>query len=212
MERMSNQKSSKGTLSLAVKKSKSSQKPIIVCCDEMNQQVFLCSHLAQDFDDITACSLRKLESVLAKQPDSILVVSWQQPCGELKWIIELAEHNNIPLISFINQLKPMDSDRLPNSSGYVLLSSIPTEPLKGWLEYAEQVRANAQSQRQTISDLEQKLEERKWVEQAKALLMKLHNIDEKKAYQALRSTAMKNSQTMGQVAKNLLVTFEHISL
>ena len=82
----------------------------------------------------------------------------------------------------------------------------------GWIQYAKNVRLNEIKQTQAIQKLNQKLDDRKYVDQAKGLLMKLHHLDEQQAYQALRTSAMKNSQTLGQVAKNLIATLETINI
>uniref|UniRef100_UPI0038CD5549 ANTAR domain-containing response regulator n=1 Tax=Vibrio rumoiensis TaxID=76258 RepID=UPI0038CD5549 len=82
----------------------------------------------------------------------------------------------------------------------------------GWIQYAQNIRLTEIAQTQIIHKLTQKVDDRKYVDQAKGLLMKLHHLDEQQAYQALRTSAMKNSQTLGQVARNLISTLENLSL
>lgn len=198
---------------ITLQKNITSQKtPVVVCCDNTEMQVLLCTQLAQDFDDITACSLQKLPDILHQQPMSDVVVSWHKPCAELIWIIDFIEQKQNPLLVLTQELNIDDAIRLPDSLGYALLPYQPDISLKGWLEYAQQLRRRSQVLDHTIVQLKQKLEDRKWVDQAKGLLMKMHNLDEQQAYQALRNAAMKNSQTIGQVARNVISTFEHLSL
>jgi response regulator NasT len=64
---------------------------------------------------------------------------------------------------------------------------------------------------QEITALTSKLEDRKVIEKAKGLLMKMHNVDEQSAYRALQKSAMQSSLSLAQVAKNLLVTMETLS-
>ncbi|WP_267713009.1 ANTAR domain-containing protein, partial [Vibrio parahaemolyticus] len=45
-------------------------------------------------------------------------------------------------------------------------------------------------------------------EKAKGLLMKVHNVDEEHAYKAMRNSAMQSSQTLTQVAKNLITALQ----
>ncbi len=59
-----------------------------------------------------------------------------------------------------------------------------------------------------IESLTNKIEERKLVEKAKGLLMKVHNVDEEHAYKAMRNSAMQSSQTLTQVAKNLITALQ----
>ncbi|OEF23298.1 ANTAR domain-containing response regulator [Vibrio rumoiensis] len=190
----------------------SKQIPLIVCCDNTETQVALCAQLAQDFDDITACSLHQLPERLHQQPDSSVVLSWYKPCADLIWGIDFIEQKQNPLLVLTQELNVDDATRLPDSLGYALLPSQSDVPLQGWIEYAQQLRKRSQALDKTIVQLNQKLDDRKWVEQAKGLLMKIQNLDEQQAYQALRSAAMKNSQTIGQVAKNVIATFENLSV
>lgn len=80
--------------------------------------------------------------------------------------------------------------------------------LQPWIEHATLVRAKFESMQSEIELLTNKIEERKLVEKAKGLLMKMHSVDEGQAYKALRNSAMQSSQTLAQVAKNLITTLE----
>ncbi|NAW55756.1 ANTAR domain-containing protein, partial [Vibrio sp. V41_P2S12T139] len=80
--------------------------------------------------------------------------------------------------------------------------------LQPWIEHAALVRAKFESMQSEIESLTHKIEERKLVEKAKGLLMKMHSVDEDQAYKALRNSAMQSSQTLAQVAKNLITTLE----
>ncbi len=61
-----------------------------------------------------------------------------------------------------------------------------------------------------IQQLTSKLEERKWIEKAKGLLMKMHALDEENAYRVLRNSAMQSSLSLSQVAKNVIHTFDSV--
>lgn len=200
------------SLSCPQSSSMSKHTPLIVCCDNTVQQVKLCAQLAQDFEDITACSLKQLPERVEHQSNACLVVSWQKPCGELACVIEFADKKSLPLLLLTQQLNHEDAHYLAGSNGYALLPLATEGSLMGWLQYAQNIRLTEIEQTQAIHKLNQKLEDRKYVDQAKGLLMKLHHLDEQQAYQALRTSAMKNSQTLGQVAKNLIATLENISL
>lgn len=186
--------------------------PLIVCCDNTAQQVKLCAQLAQDFEDITACSLRQLAERVQHQPNACLVVSWQKPCAEISHIIEFSNKKSLPLLLLTQQLNYDDTHYLAGSTDYALLPLTTEGSLMGWLQHAQNIRRIEREKAQTINKLTQKLEDRKYVDQAKGLLMKLHHLDEQQAYQALRTSAMINSQTLGQVARNLISTLENISL
>lgn len=58
--------------------------------------------------------------------------------------------------------------------------------------------------KQAVADAQQKLSDRKVLEQAKGLLMKARGLDEEAAYAALRKLSMERAQPMAKVADELL--------
>lgn len=59
-----------------------------------------------------------------------------------------------------------------------------------------------------IDSLQQKLEERKLVEQAKGLLMKHESITEKKAFERIRLEAMKKRKSMREIAEAVVLLYD----
>lgn len=58
--------------------------------------------------------------------------------------------------------------------------------------------------RQELADVHHRFSERKLIDQAKAILMRLRNLPEDNAYAALRTAAMKANRRMGQVARTII--------
>ncbi|MCX7997013.1 MAG: ANTAR domain-containing protein [Patescibacteria group bacterium] len=58
-----------------------------------------------------------------------------------------------------------------------------------------------------VDDLEEKLQERKIVERAKGLLMKRDKMTEKKAYDMIRTEAMKKRKTMREIAEAIVLLY-----
>lgn len=58
-----------------------------------------------------------------------------------------------------------------------------------------------------VDSLEEKLQERKLIERAKGLLMKRDKISEKKAYDLIRSEAMKKRKSMREIAEAILLLY-----
>lgn len=56
--------------------------------------------------------------------------------------------------------------------------------------------------------MEQALEERKYIEKAKGILMQKRNLSEKEAHELLRKTSMNTRKTMEELAKAILLTEE----
>lgn len=189
-------------------KQKLSQNPIVICCDRLDQQAQLATQLAKDYDNIITCQLSNFEKMLEREPDALVVVGWQRACAEVKLMIEFCSLKNRPLVIILDGINVNNINRLPESVDYVLLSNEQTLSLGPWLEHACQLRTTLDLLQQKITALETNLQERKVIEKAKGMLMKLHQVDEDSAYKAMRKTAMQSSQSLAQVARNLLQTLE----
>ncbi|AXY03102.1 ANTAR domain-containing protein [Vibrio alfacsensis] len=185
-----------------------SKTPIIVCCDSLQEQARLSGLLSKDYDNIIGCQLAQLETLMQREPSASVVVGWQQPTAELRLIVDFCRRKSAPLLIVLKQLSSNDINRLPEKIDYALMPHDSEFALKPWIEHATLVRAKFKSMQSEIESLTQKIEERKLVEKAKGLLMKMHSVDEEQAYKALRNSAMQSSQTLAQVAKNLITTLE----
>ncbi|MEH0758871.1 ANTAR domain-containing protein [Vibrio sp. 16] len=185
-----------------------SKNPLIVCSDRVEESVRLTTQLAQEFDNINSCQLNQLEKMLDREPGANVVVGWQQPSAELRLIIEECRLRKLPLLVVLKQLQSNDISRLPEKMDYVIIPADSQFSLLPWIENACQMRQSVTALESEIEQLELKLEERKLVEKAKGLLMKMHQVDEEAAFKAMRNSAMQSSQSLAQVAKNLLQTLE----
>ncbi|ENB2086404.1 ANTAR domain-containing protein [Vibrio alginolyticus] len=185
-----------------------SKTPIIVCCDSLQEQARLSGLLSKDYDNIMGCQLAQLETLMQREPSASVVVGWQQPTAELRLIVDFCRRKSAPLLIVLKQLSSNDINRLSEKIDYVLMPHDSEFALQPWIEHATLVRAKFESMQSEIELLTNKIEERKLVEKAKGLLMKMHSVDEGQAYKALRNSAMQSSQTLAQVAKNLITTLE----
>lgn len=59
-----------------------------------------------------------------------------------------------------------------------------------------------------VNDLEEKLEERKVVEKAKGVLMKVKNISENEAFKIIRTEAMNKRKSMKEIAEAILLVWQ----
>lgn len=187
---------------------KLSKKPLIICSDRVEEQVRLTTLLASNYDNLLTCHFGQLELMLSREPCAIVVAGWLSPCAELRVIIELCALKSHPLLVVLKQLKSNDMNRLPEAMDYVLLPADSQFSLEPWIEHASNLRNTVASYQQQISKLKHQIEDRKVIEKAKGLLMKIQQVDEDTAYQAMRKSAMQSSQSLAQVAKNLLHTLQ----
>ncbi len=185
-----------------------SKTPVIVCCDTLKEQARLSALLTPNYDSIIGCQLARLEYLLDQQPSANIVVGWQQPSAELRLIIDFCRTKSAPLLIVLKQFSTNDINRLSESMDYVLMPYDSQFAIQPWVEHARLVRQRVTRMESEIALLTSKIEERKLIERAKGLLMKMHSVDEEQAYKAMRNSAMQSSQTLSQVAKNLITTLE----
>ncbi len=155
--------------------------PVIVCSDSVNDQADISAKLAMHYDHILACQLVQLEKMVGRENRSTVVVSWRQPTAELRLIVEFCKDKQVPLLVILKQLNSNDINRLPETNDFVILPFDSSFDLKPWIDYSIQVREKSIAMQKEIQQLTSKLEERKWIEKAKGLLMKMHSLDEENA-------------------------------
>ncbi len=177
---------------------------IILCSDSEAAQKRLWSQVPQKGAKVIACKYASLSPTLALHAKASLVISWSVACAELRWILALAEEANHPLLLLIRHSIKVQLD--PN--GYVLLPDDPSLLLSPWIERAKLVRENQSQLKGQIDVLSEQLENRDWLEKAKRLLIKKYQLDEEKAYQLLRESAMQQRQSITVVAKRLVIMME----
>ena len=127
--------------------------------------------------------------------------------AEWRLVASALASQGLPVVVFM--------ENLPESQQQVLLETGVTlvphrveekEPVESWLKQARLQQEVMRKQQLAVDDLSKRLEENKLVQQAKARLMKVQGLDEETAYKVMRSTAMKNHQTMGDLARKILAT------
>ena len=86
---------------------------------------------------------------------------------------------------------------------------LPPAPLADQLAWAEALAGHqAARERAWQAQLDERLDERKWTERAKGLLMQARGIDEAAAFALLRTTAMQTQAKLPQVARAVVHTSE----
>lgn len=183
---------------------------ILVCSDCTREQAKLTGELAARYDNVIGCRFSQLAALTAQTQDSALVISWARADAELRMLVDHADSQRWPLVVLLRQLEHQDIDRLPVPNGYVLLPADSATALSVWVERACQVRDSQSQLENALATLNRRLEDRRLVEQAKGLLMKHQGLDEAEAYRLLREAAMHNSQSLGQIAKNLLLSLNRL--
>ncbi len=115
--------------------------------------------------------------------------------AEWRLIATTLANQGLPVVLFMENL-PENQQQLLLEAGVTLVPH----------RVEEKEPVESCKQQLAVNDLTQRLEENKLIQQAKARLMKVQGLDEETAYQVMRSTAMKNSQSMAELARRILAT------
>lgn len=146
--------------------------------------------------------LKQVEQV---NPD-IIIIDIESPNRDtIESLTTISDCNPKPVVMFSEEEKPdvMKQAIKAGVSAYIAGDTKP-ERAKFILDVAVTRFNEFQELKQELTTAKKQLESRKWVDQAKALLIEKQNMTEQQAYSAIRKMAMDNGQKMEDVAKNLI--------
>lgn len=164
----------------------------------LSDSPYVVKHLAH-----TSASL--LKEVEKTEPDIILIDIESPNRDTIESLSTISEFNPKPVVMFSEQDEP-DLMRDSIKAGVSAYVSGDTNPdrAKFILDVAVARFNEFQGLKAELTDAKAKLQSRKWVDQAKALLIEKQGMTEQQAYSAIRKMAMDNGQKMEDVAKNLI--------
>ncbi len=115
------------------------------------------------------------------------------------------QHNPTPVVMFSNEDDPGFIRQAINAgvSAY-MMEAINPEKVKPAIDVALAQFEMFQALRRQLSTTQQALDDKNILDKAKLLLMKHQKISEPEAHKNMRSLAMNNSQTIVDVAKNVI--------
>ncbi len=157
-------------------------------------------------------SVSLLKEVEKVEPDIILIDIESPNRDTIESLSTISAYNPKPVVMFSEQDQPdlMRDSIKAGVSAYVSGETNP-ERAKFILDVAVARFNEYQELKAELSDAKRKLESRKWVDQAKALLIEKQGMTEQQAYSAIRKMAMDNGQKMEDVAKNLISMMQLIA-
>jgi response regulator NasT len=138
-------------------------------------------------------------------PD-VLIVDMQSPDRDiLEDLRILHDAAPRPIVMFVDE---SDSESIQAAvragvSAYVV-DGLKARSVKPIVEVALARFRAFQSLRGELESTRERLEERKWVERAKGILMRRRGVSEDEAYRLLRKTAMDRSARLAEVARQLV--------
>ncbi|MBX9710227.1 MAG: ANTAR domain-containing protein [Xanthobacteraceae bacterium] len=157
--------------------------------------------------------IREMHNLLARiyalDPDVILIDLENPSRDILEQMFQVSRAVRRPVAMFVDQ---SDADSIQRSveagvSAYIV-DGLKRERIKPILDLCVS-RFNAFSKLQDELDrTKSALEERKIIDRAKGILMKLKNLTEDEAYVLMRSTAMREKKKIGEIAQSIVTASE----
>ena len=189
------------------------QSPKIVIVDESPVRAAILEEGLREAGFTQVVHIREMQSLLARisalDPD-IIVIDLENPSRDsLEQMFQVSRAVRRPIAMFVDQ---SDSSMIQASvdagvSAYIV-DGLKKERIKPILDLCVS-RFNAFSRLQDELDRTRNaLEERKVIDRAKGILMKLKGLTEEEAYVLMRSTAMREKKKIGEIAQSILTASE----
>jgi response regulator NasT len=189
------------------------QSPKIVIIDESPIRAAILEEGLREAGYTEVVQVNEVRSLLARisaiDPD-IIVIDLENPSRDsLEQMFQVSRAVRRPIAIFVDQ---SDSAMIQASvdagvSAYIV-DGLKKERIKPILDLCVS-RFNAFARLQDELDrTKNALEERKVIDRAKGILMKLKGLTEEEAYVLLRSTAMREKKKIGEIAQSILTASE----
>ena len=148
-----------------------------------------------------------VRETLRLQPDVLVCWATRPDAELLQAVATLQAQQAVPVLFFTQDA---DADALQGA----LEAGIHAWVVQGYaaqrlrpLVHLAQARAgHEQRSRARLAELEQQLEERKWIDKAKGILMRTGHATEEQAFQLLRTASMHGNRRVGQVSRQVIAT------
>ncbi|WP_435275864.1 ANTAR domain-containing response regulator [Psychrobium sp. nBUS_13] len=193
---------------MAVSKISPQRLTVLIIDDDMNRAKSFqdaLSNTPYDVRYLAHISASFLMEVEKTQPDIILIDINAPKPSIIDDLLTISAHNPKPIVMFSKQDSPnlMRKSIKAGVSAYVSGDTSPYRA-KLILDVAVARFNDYQQLRSEIDHLKGQLESRKWIDQAKALLIEKQNMTEQQAYNAVRKMAMDKGRKMEDIAKELI--------
>jgi response regulator NasT len=143
--------------------------------------------------------------VEALQPDVILIDTDSPSRDTLENLAAMNRDMPRPVVIF-TQEDGQDAIRDAVRAGVsaYIVDGLDARRIKPIVEVARARFEDTQALRRELEQVSRKLSDRKLVDQAKGILMKVRGLDEETAYHAMRKLAMERGQTLAKVARDVI--------
>ena len=192
---------------------KAEQAPKIVIVDESPIRAAILEEGLREAGYASVVRISEMHSLLARiyalDPD-IIVIDLENPSRDiLEQMFQVSRAVRRPIAMFVDQSDAASIQASVDAgvSAYIV-DGLKKERIKSILDLCV-FRFNAFAKLQDELDrTKMALEERKVIDRAKGILMKLKGLTEEEAYVLLRSTAMREKKKIGEIAQSILTASE----
>ena len=192
---------------------KAEQAPKIVIVDESPIRAAILEEGLREAGYASVVRISEMHSLLARiyalDPD-IIVIDLENPSRDiLEQMFQVSRAVRRPIAMFVDQSDAASIQASVDAgvSAYIV-DGLKKERIKSILDLCV-FRFNAFAKLQDELDrTKMALEERKVIDRAKGILMKLKGLTEEEAYVLMRSTAMREKKKMGEIAQSILTASE----
>jgi len=189
------------------------QSPKIVIVDESPIRAAILEEGLREAGYGSVVRISEMQSLLARiyalDPD-IIVIDLENPSRDiLEQMFQVSRAVRRPIAMFVDQSDAASIQASVDAgvSAYIV-DGLKKERMKSILDLCVS-RFNAFAKLQDELDrTKMALEERKVIDRAKGILMKLKGLTEEEAYVLLRSTAMREKKKIGEIAQSILTASE----
>ena len=187
--------------------------PKIVIVDESPIRAAILEEGLREAGYTSVVRISEMQSLLARiyalDPD-IIVIDLENPSRDiLEQLFQVSRAVRRPIAMFVDQSDAASIQASVDAgvSAYIV-DGLKKERIKPILDLCVS-RFNAFSKLQDELDrTKSALEERKVIDRAKGILMKLKGLTEEEAYVLMRSTAMREKKKIGEIAQSILTASE----
>ena len=192
---------------------KAEQAPKIVIVDESPIRAAILEEGLREAGYASVVRISEMHSLLARiyalDPD-IIVIDLENPSRDiLEQMFQVSRAVRRPIAMFVDQSDAASIQASVDAgvSAYIV-DGLKKERIKSILDLCV-FRFNAFAKLQDELDrTKMALEERKVIDRAKGILMRLKGLTEEEAYGLMRSTAMREKKKIGEIAQSILTASE----
>jgi response regulator NasT len=135
------------------------------------------------------------------EPDVALVKLHDDDEHALDLIDEITDEATCPVIALMEVPEPEFIHRAAKRGIYAYVQPVTVEAVQGALEIAMRRHSEAQRLSGEVEQLEGAIQRRAVIERAKGILMERHSLDDRDAFEMLRSHARANNRKLVDVAQ-----------